>query len=232
LQRLDRRVALVTGGGSGAGAAIAKRCADLGAAVVVADIDFALAGEVAGRIRQDGGQALAHRCDVAMEDQVKNLVDRAVREFGGLDVVINNAGPWLPGDPLDHWARIVGANLLGTMQVTHAALEILKRRGGSVVNVAAGAGLGFGAEDRPAYVAAKAGIMRFTAAFKNLSESQGVRVNCIVPDVISSTEEFAFAVLDLALREDCAGRVVLYRAGAAREAVEFGDPGYRRAEPF
>jgi NAD(P)-dependent dehydrogenase (short-subunit alcohol dehydrogenase family) len=231
LRRLDRRVALVTGGGSGAGAAIARRCASMGARVVVADIDFALAGAVAASIRGSGGSALAHRCDVAAEDQVATLIDRAMREFSGLDLVFNNAGPWINNDPLDHWPRIVNANLLGTMHVTRQAIEILKRRGGSIVNIAADSGFGFGAEDRPAYSAAKAGIMRFTAALRPLQAQHKIRVNCIAPDVIDAAEEFAAAVVDLALREDYAGRVVLFRSGHAREVVEYGDPGYRRAEP-
>lgn len=230
-RRLERRVALVTGGGSGAGAAIARRCAALGASVVVADIDFALAGEVAAGIRGAGGGALAHRCDVAAEDQVATLVDRATREFGGLDLVFNVAGPWLRGDPLGHWARIVGANLLGTMHVTRQAIEVLKRRGGAIVNVAAESGLGFGAEDRPAYCAAKAGIVRLTAALGSLKE-QRIRVNCIAPDVIDAVDDFATAAVTLALREDCAGRVMLYRAGRPPELVEFGDPGYRQTQPL
>jgi NAD(P)-dependent dehydrogenase (short-subunit alcohol dehydrogenase family) len=232
LRRLDRRVALITGGGSGAGAAIARRCANMGARVVVADIDYALAGEVAAKIRATGASALAHRCDVAADDQVAILIERALREFGGLDLVFNNAGPWINDDPLDHWPRIVNANLLGTMHVTRQAIEILKRRGGSIVNIAADSGFGFGAEDRPAYSAAKAGIMRFTAALRPLHAQHKIRVNCIAPDVISEAEEFASAVVDLALREDCAGRVVLFRNGYAREVVEYGDPGFRRAEPF
>ncbi len=69
----------------------------LGANVVVADIDFALAGEVAASIRGAGGGALAHRCDVAMEDQVVALIDRAAREYSALDLVFILAGPWLPG---------------------------------------------------------------------------------------------------------------------------------------
>jgi NAD(P)-dependent dehydrogenase (short-subunit alcohol dehydrogenase family) len=228
LRRLERRVALVTGGGSGAGAAIARRCAALGASIVVADIDFALAGEVAASIRGAGCAALAHRCDVAMEDQVVALIDRAVREFSGLDMVFNVAGPWLNGDPLGYWARIVSTNLLGTMHVTRHAIPYLQRRGGSVVNVAADSGLGFGAEDRPAYCAAKAGVLRLTAALRSLQE-QKIRVNCIAPDVISSPEDFAIAAVNLAMREDCAGRVALYRTGKAIELVDYGDPGYRQA---
>lgn len=231
MRRLERRVALVTGGGSGAGAAIARRCAGMGARVVVADIDFALAGEVAAGIRGTGGQAIAHRCDVAADEQVATLIDRVMREYGGLDLVFNVAGPWLQGDPLGHWARIVSTNLLGTMHVTRQAIELLKRRGGAIVNVAADSGLGFGPEDRPAYCAAKAGIARLTAALRSLQD-QRIRVNCIAPDSIDTAENFAVAAVGLALREDCAGRVVLYRAGRALEAVEYGDPGYRQTQPF
>jgi NAD(P)-dependent dehydrogenase (short-subunit alcohol dehydrogenase family) len=227
LRRLERRVALVTGGGSGAGAAIARRCAALGASVVVADIDYALAGEVAGSIRAAGSAALAHRCDVAAEDQVIALIDRAAREFGGLDLVFNVAGPWLDGDPLGYWSRIVSTNLLGTMNVTRHSIELLKRRGGAIVNVAADSGLGFGPEDRPAYCAAKAGVVRLTAALRSLQE-QKIRVNCIAPDVISAPDDFAIAAVNLALREDCAGRVALYRTGKAVQLVDYGDPGYRQ----
>lgn len=230
LRRLERRVVLITGGGSGAGAAIARRCAAHGASVVVADIDYALAGEVASGLRAAGSAALAHRCDVAHEDQVSALVDRAVREFGGLDLVFNVAGPWLDGDPLGYWSRIVGTNLLGTMHVTRHAIEVLRKKGGSIVNVAAGSGLGFGEEERPAWCAAKAGIARFTAALRSL-QVQKIRVNCIAPDVIADPDDFALAALNLALREECAGRVVLYRSGAV-ELVDYGDPGYRQAHPL
>jgi len=228
MRRLDRRVALVTGGGSGAGAAIARRCASLGASVVVADIDYALAGEVAAGIRATGSAALAHRCDVAQEDQVVALIDRTTREFGGLDLVFNVAGPWLDDDPLNHWARIVGTNLLGTMNVTRQSIEMLRRRGGAVVNVAAATALGFGEETRPAWCAAKAGILRFTAALRSL-QAQKIRVNCIAPESMASPEEFATAAVNLTFREDYAGRVFLYRGADRIEIVDYGDPGYRQA---
>jgi NAD(P)-dependent dehydrogenase (short-subunit alcohol dehydrogenase family) len=229
MRKLERRVVLVTGGGSGAGAAIARRCAAMGASIVVADIDYALAGEVAASIRGTGAGALAHRCDVAAEEQVVALVDRAAREFGGLDLVFNVAGPWLNGDPLGHWSRIIATNLLGTMHVTRHAIDVLKRRGGAIVNVAADAGLGFGPEDRPAYCAAKAGVVRLTATLRSLQDMK-IRVNCIAPDVIGAVDEFAAAAVSLALREDCAGRVALYRDGKSLELVEYGDPGYRQVE--
>lgn len=230
-RRLDRRVVLVAGGGSGAGAAIARRCADLGASVMVADIDYALAGEAAAGIRAVGGGALAHRCDVAHEEQVVALMDRINREFGALDYVFNVAGPWLDGDPPNHWTRIVGTNLLGTMHVTRHAIEALARRGGSVVNVAAAAAFGFGEEDRPAWSAAKAGILRFTAALRSL-QARKIRVNCIAPESIDSVDDFARAALGLAMHEGYAGRILLYRAGNVLEIVDYGDPGYRQAHPL
>lgn len=227
---LERRVALVTGGGSGAGAAIARLCAQMGASVMVADIDYARAGQVAAAIRETGAVAVAHRCDVAHEDQVVTLLERCVREFGALDQVFNVAGPWLDGDPLNYWARIVNTNLLGTMHVTRHAIDILRKRGGAVVNVAAGDALCLGEGSRPAWVAAKAGVLRLTAALRGLQD-QRIRVNCLAPDRIDSPSDFARAAVDLALREDYAGRVLLYRSANDIRVVDFGDPGYRMAHP-
>lgn len=227
----ERRVALVTGGGSGAGAAIARLCASMGASVMVADVDYALAGEVAAGIRSGGSVALAHRCDVAQEDQVAALLDRTQREFGGLEYVFNVAGPWVEGDPLNYWSRIISTNLLGTMHVTRHSIDILKRRGGSIVNVGACAGLEYGEGDRPAWVAAKAGVMRLTAALRSL-QAQKIRVNCLAPERIDSADCFAKAAVDLAMREDYAGRVLLYHTADRIEVVDFGDPGYRMAHPL
>ena len=208
LKRPDRRVALVTGAGSGAGAAIALAYARLGVRIVVSDIDYALAGSVAAQIRGAGGQALAHRCDVASEEQVVNLVQRALREYGALHFVVNNAGPNLADDPLAHWTRLLNTNLLGTLLITRHAIDAMRARGGSIVNVAADSGLGFGDEEQPAYAAAKAGVMRFTAALRFLQPQHGIRVNCIVPDGQLHQEEFAAAVVQLSQRDACAGNQI------------------------
>lgn len=232
LKRPDRRVALITGAGSGAGASIALAYARLGVRVLVSDIDYALAGTVAAQIRGAGGQALAHRCDVAAEDQVATLIQRALREFGALHFVVNNAGPNLTEDPLGHWPRLLNANLLGTLLITRHAIEAMRDRGGSIVNVAADSGLGFGHEEQPAYAAAKAGVMRFTAALRFLHEQSAIRVNCIVPDGQLNEGEFADSVVELSRRESCAGRIVICRAGRPLELVPYGDPGYQVLEPF
>ncbi len=232
LRRLDRRVALVTGGGSGAGAAIARRCAQLGASVVVADIDYALAGEVAATIRASGSAALAHRCDVAQEEQVAAVIDRTTREFGGLDLVFNVAGPWLDDDPLSHWSRIVGTNLLGTMHVTRRSIEILKRRGGSIVNVAAAVGAGLRRGDPAGLVRGQgrhpaASPRRCVRCRRRRSASTASRRSPSAP-----LDDFAAAAVNLSLREDYAGRVFLYRAADRVEIVDYGDPGYRQSHPL
>ena len=255
-RRPDRRVALVTGAGSGAGAAIAFAFAEAGMRVVVSDIDYALAGTVAGDIRTRGGQALAHRCDVASEEQVLSLIERAQRDFGALTCVVNNAGPFLADDPLDHWHRVVSANLLGTLLVTRHAIAAMQGRGGSIVNVAACSGLGFGAAEQPAYAAAKAGIMRFTAAMSFAQQAHGVRVNCVAPDwiateqrlawverldpaqkadlqvpqIMNSPEDLARIVVELSQRVDCAGRVMICRSGQTPHFLPYGDPGYSRLD--
>lgn len=257
-RRADRRVALVTGAGSGAGAAIAHAYAQAGMRVVVSDIDYALAGAVAAEIRDRGGQALAHRCDVASEEQVSALLERAQRDFGALSCVVNNAGPCLDDDPLAHWHRLVSANLLGTLLVTRHALAAMQDRGGSIVNVAASDGLGLGDALHPAYAAAKAGVLRFTAAMRFAHAEHGVRINCLVPDwiatearlralapltpqqraergvpaVLNTPQQVAEAVVALSQRLDHAGRAVLCRSGQPLQLLPWDDVGHGTPEPF
>lgn len=257
---LRGRVALVAGGGHGAGPAAARAFARRGAAVVVADLDGEAAEGVAAGLREGGGAgALAQACDLQEEAQVAALFARVEREHGRLDLLLHLAGPYRPEDPLEHWAFMVRSNLLATIHTNRRAVELMKAGGGgAIVNVASDSGLGFGPEAQPAYGAAKAGVMRFTAALGFLDERYGIRVNCLVPDWIeteavaravggmspaerarahvpshlTTPEEFAEACLELAERRDLAGRVVLCGSGRPLELVEAGDPGYARVRPF
>ncbi len=199
----DRRVALLTGAGSGLGAVMAQALAGAGFRVVVADIDYALAGEVAAALRRRGGQALAHRCDVANDEQVQALIERTRREFGGLDVLVNTAGP-VPVEPvMSHWARVIGTNLVGCLLVTRHALDLLRERQGVIINIAASEALGTAPSEQPVFAAAKAGVLRFSSAFAGQAAALGVDVHCLVPDAAAVAEADALSrrVVELATRE-------------------------------
>ncbi|OSY44224.1 MULTISPECIES: SDR family NAD(P)-dependent oxidoreductase [Pseudonocardia] len=179
--RMDGRVALVTGGAYGIGAAIAARFAAEGAEVVVADIDGAEAAE-------GDGVACRLRCDVSVADDVAAAVAVAEDRFGGLDIMVNNAGLGSACDLVDlddeQWARVIGVSLTGTFHgIRHAAPAIARRGGGAILNVsslAAGRALpGMGA-----YSAAKAGVEALTRTAAVELRGSGIRVNAVVPGLI------------------------------------------------
>jgi NAD(P)-dependent dehydrogenase (short-subunit alcohol dehydrogenase family) len=183
---LPGRVALVTGGASGTGAAVARRLASDGARVVVADLD-AESGEA---VAADLGDAAFVRVDLTRPADVGAMVDRAV-QLGGLHVLVNAAGgylePTFPEAPLEHWGATLDLNLRAPMLATQLCLEPMRRAGGGVVvNVASTAALGAESYASPEYGAAKAGLVRFTTSLSDLGERMNVRVNCLVPDWIET----------------------------------------------
>lgn len=180
------QVALVTGAGAGIGRAIALRLAEEGAAVIVADVDEEGGAQTVRRIEEKAGRGAFVLADVAVETDAREMVDFAGRTFGGLDVLVNNAGgaphPHFPEAPPGHWLRTLDLNLRGVMLPTYFGIGAMRRRGGGViVNISSMAGIGFGVHDAPEYAAGKAGVVRLTAALANLNEEMGVRVNCICP---------------------------------------------------
>jgi 2-hydroxycyclohexanecarboxyl-CoA dehydrogenase len=179
--RLEGRIALVTGGASGIGAATARRLAAEGARVCVADIDLAGARSVAGEV--DGSAVEMDVADVAS-------VRAAVAEAGDVDVLVNNAGTdrfafFVNTDP-ELWDFVLGVNLRGTIAVTHAVLGGMQQRGsGAIVNVASEAGR-VGSQGSAVYSAAKAGVIGFTRAVARESSRFGVRVNAVAPGPIDT----------------------------------------------
>jgi 2-hydroxycyclohexanecarboxyl-CoA dehydrogenase len=179
--RLEGRIALVTGGASGIGAATARRLAAEGARVCVADIDLAGARSVAGEV--DGSAVEMDVADVAS-------VRAAVAEAGDVDVLVNNAGTdrfafFVNTDP-ELWDFVLGVNLRGTIAVTHAVLGGMQQRGrGAIVNVASEAGR-VGSQGSAVYSAAKAGVIGFTRAIARESSRFGVRVNAVAPGPIDT----------------------------------------------
>ena len=185
------KVALVTGGASGIGAAIARALAIDGASVLVADMDLAGAEAVAATIRAAGGTARAHKVNVAKAAEVEAMVEAARAAYGGLHLAVNNAGIGGPaaatGDyPLDGWHKVIDTNLHGVFYGLRYELPaIVASGGGAIVNMASILGtVAFATAS--AYVAAKHGVVGLTKAAAIEYAKQGVRINSIGPGFIDT----------------------------------------------
>lgn len=183
--RYDGRVAVVTGGGTGIGAAHARLLASRGAAVVVNDLGEDDARSVAEAITLAGGQAVAVASDIADEAGANATVDAAIDTFGRIDIVVNNAGV-LRSSPfgelsVDLWDRVIAVNLRGTFLVTHAAWPHLAKQGyGRIVSTTSNSGL-LGVAGSTAYSAAKAAVWGLTRSLSLEGAQVGIGVNAIAP---------------------------------------------------
>ncbi|OBG38882.1 SDR family NAD(P)-dependent oxidoreductase [Mycobacterium sp. E3198] len=191
---LADRVAVVTGGGGGIGAATARLFAQHGARVVIADIDDELGRRTADGISASGGSAMTLTTDVRDADQVAGLARSVLDRYGRIDVLVNNVGHWLrhPGNFVDTdpqlWDELYRINLHHVFLVSHAFLPAMIERGaGAIVNVSSVEGLRAYPED-PVYAAFKAAVIHFTRSLAVQVGRDGVRVNAIGPDVTESLQ--------------------------------------------
>ena len=185
--RLDGRRAIVTGASSGLGVVMAEALAGAGAKVVLAARRVANLQELAARIQAGGGEALAVACDVTDEAAVEHLVTTTVAAFGGVDLLVNNAGMADPqpaeDETAEHFRRIVDVNLNGVFLCTRAcARHMLAEGRGVVVNVASILGVvGAGQVPQASYTASKGAVVNMTRELGAQWARRGVRVNAILP---------------------------------------------------
>jgi 2-hydroxycyclohexanecarboxyl-CoA dehydrogenase len=220
--RLEGRIALVTGGASGIGAATARRLAAEGARVAIADLDLDGARTVAGEI---GGAAVA--MDVADAASVRAGVAAAEADLGPIAVLVNNAGTdrfaFFVDTDEELWDFVLGVNLRGTIAVTHAVLDGMQRRGGgAIVNVASEAGR-VGSQGSAIYSAAKGGVIAFTRAIARESARFGVRVNAVAPGPIETpllnAAEEVLGEIGARLKQGMIDATLMRRSGTPEEVA-------------
>ena len=219
--RLAGKVAVVTGGSRGLGRGIAEGFGAEGARVVVNYLqDEKAAREVADALRNNGSDAITVRANVGEVDDVRTMMDTAVKEFGTLDILVNNAGMLnsfrLAEMSVETWDSMIKVHLRGMFLCTRFAIpHMLKQKSGKVINMSGTFGVSGGAEFTH-MSAAKAGMIGFTRALAREVGHDGINVNCIAPAIIR-TDLYNFMADDV--RDSIVGAYPLGRVGEVGDVV-------------
>lgn len=203
-QRLEGRVAIVTGGGHGIGKAYSRRLAMEGAAVVIAELDGKAAEAVAAELHHEGLKAIAVQTDVSSEESLSNMVNVINEKFGRIDILINNAAIFatIPISrasfdqiSVNEWDKVMQVNLKGTWLSCRAVVPEMKKTGkGKIITIASGTAF-HGNGGRIHYVASKAGILGFTKTLAREVGEFSINVNCIAPGSTLSEEDASDSIV-------------------------------------
>ena len=219
VERFADKVVIVTGAGSGIGAATARRFGREGASVVLCGRRIEKLEEVAADI---GGRAMAHVADVSKPDDVAALVAAAAARFGGVDVLVNNAGYAAFGGfedmPIEEWHRTMSIDVEGVVLMTRAALPHLLARRGNIVNVSSVSGLG-GDWGLAFYNAAKGAVTNLTRSLAMEYGDKGVRVNAVNPS-LTATDMASGLIADAAKLAKFAERIPMGRPAQPEEVAD------------
>ena len=189
--RLENKVALISGGARGMGAAEARMFAREGAKVVIGDVLDAEGRQVEAEINELGGECIFVHLDVTQESQWQQAVETAVARFGKLDILVNNAGIALRGvledTSSEDWDRVMDVNAKGVFLGTKAAIpEMRKAGGGSIVNISSMSGIVGQSHIQPVYNASKGAVRIFTKSVAIQYAKEGIRVNSVHPGPIDT----------------------------------------------
>lgn len=191
--RFEKKVALITGAAVGIGRAAALRMAEEGAKLALLDINSKKLESVKAECESYNAETEVYVCDISNEASVIATVEKVLKRFCKIDILVNNAAVWrfeasFLEVPSEMWRRYFEINVLGTANVTRAVLpNMLERRYGSIVNIASVAGV-YGKPGMSHYSATKAAIINFTQSLAREVADLGVRVNCISPGTVSPSD--------------------------------------------
>ena len=224
MAKLTGKVALISGGARGQGAAEAETFTREGAKVVFGDILDADGRKVEAGIRDHGGEAVYVHLDVTSETDWQSAVKTAVDRFGKLDILINNAAIVIPRVPIEdrtvaEWDRVMAVNAKGVFLGTKYAIPAMRLAGGgSIVNISSIAGVGQSLQQEPAYAASKGAVRIFTKVTAAQHAKDGIRCNSVHPGPVD-TEMFRSAFPDREEMERRLKRIPLGRMGTVAEIV-------------
>jgi NAD(P)-dependent dehydrogenase (short-subunit alcohol dehydrogenase family) len=220
--RLQDKVSIITGAGSGMGRVAARMFAAEGARLVLADVSSETADDAAREVREAGGKAIAVAADVSNEADAEAMVDAAMDAYGRLDVLYNNAGIMPPADhsvvdtDVETWDKVMAVNVRGVfLGCKHAIPHMIESGGGSIVNVASFVALVGCTVPQDAYTASKGAVLSLTRSLAVQFGPNGIRTNAICPGPIETP-----LLMDWLVKDEEARRIRLARNPTGR----FGKP--------